>query len=234
MTTTFSIESLIAKTNQIFPAVGDWAHLTLLSGDLTTGLAYTADPATNILSTATPHGLITGSRVRLVGGTLPTPLLVNNDYYVLFVSATTLRLSISPVDVQLNNPVDLADAGSGALTLTEQALKSTDLLSVLINKEIVHPSWSNRLLLSDLGVATGVGGVAETPGKSFAIYNTDATPLTYGHHLYIESVVAATGALGNIPPVGTGFALETLPNIVTLSPGEPPRSVFLKLRVRNV
>jgi hypothetical protein len=234
MTATFSIESLKFKASQLFPAVGDWAYMTLLSGDVTTGMAYTANSSTNILSTATPHKLATGSRIRLVGGTLPTPLIANVDYCAIVGSPTTFWLASNLADAQINAPIDLVDAGSGALTFTEQALKSTDPLSVLINKEIAHPSWPSRLLVGNLGIAVDAGGFAETPAKNLVITNTDATALTYQHHLYIESVVAATAALGNIPAAGTGCVLETLPQIVTIAPGEPPRSIFLKLRVRNI
>lgn len=228
---TFSIDSLLNKASQLFSA-GDWAYLTFLSGTLATGLSYTVNPLTNILTTPTPHGLVTGSRVRLVGGTLPAPTLANTDYYVLFASATTFKLALSAADVALNNPIDLTDAGAGALTLTEQSLKPSDLLSVLLNKEIVHPSLPSRLLVGGLGVPTNVSSVAQLPTKNIQLANNDAQTMSYSHHLYIESTALAAAAIGYAPPAGTGYALETLLNTVVLNQGDS-RLISIQLRVRN-
>jgi hypothetical protein len=228
----FSIESLKTKCNQVFPAAGAWAYMTLLSDNLTVGLAYTANPTTNIFTTATAHKLVTGSRIRLVDGVLPTPMVANADYFAIFVTATTFKLATNLADADAGLAVDLSDAGSGALTFTEQALLGIDPLSVLVNKEISHPSWTSRLLVDNLGAAIGMNGAAETPAKNIVIANTGAVDLIFRHYLFIESIVAGTAVLGNVP-AGAGYALETNSNVVTIAVGDPPRSIFMKLRARN-
>ena len=228
---TFSIESLKAKCNQVFPAAGGWAYMTLLSGTLATGVTYTANATSNEFTTAAAHKLVTGSRIRLVGGVLPTPMVANADYFTIFATATTFRLATSLANAIAGTGVDLTDAGSGALTFAEQALLAIDPLSVLVNKEISHPSWTSRLLVDNLGVAVAVSGAAETPAKNIAIANTGSTALSFGHYLFIESTAAGTAVLGSVP--AAGYVLDTQPNVVTISVGDPPRSIFLKLRARN-
>jgi hypothetical protein len=228
----FSIDSLKTKLNQVFPAAGGWAYMTLLSGDLALGVGYTVNATTNEFTTAAAHKLVTGSRIRLVDGVLPTPMVGGADYFAIFVTATTFKLATNLADAVAGLEVDLNDAGSGALTFAEQALLDIDPLSVLVNKEIVHPSWTSRLLVDSLGAAIGVAGAAETPAKNIVIANTGAIDLSFLHYLFIESVVAGTAVLGSIP-AGAGYALETNANLVTIAVGEPPRSVFMKLRARN-
>jgi hypothetical protein len=228
-TTIFSIDSLLANCNDAFPAAGTWGYMTLLRGDLTTGLAYTANATTNALTTAAAHGLVTGSRIRLVGGILPTPLLANTDYYAIVSSATVFTLAAAAGGVA----IDLADAGSGSLTLTEQAVTAADPLAVLVNKEVSHPSWATRALIDNLGAAVNSAGVAEKPTKTLSVVNNAATALSYQHYLFVESGAGTTAALGNVP-AGAGFILSSESGIQTIGVGDPPRAVFFKLRVRNV
>jgi hypothetical protein len=233
-TSTFSIDSLISNCNDAFPNTGTWGYFTLLKGDVATALGYTANATTNALTTATAHGLVTGSRVRMVGGTLPTPLLANTDYFAIVSSTTSLTLATTLVNAQAGTAIDLTDAGSGALTLTEQVLTAVDPLSVLVNKEISHPSWTARTVVANLGAATNVGGVAEKPLQTFSVNNTSLTAvLSYQHYLFIESAVVAAGVLGNVPS-GVGFVLSSEAVVQVINPGDAPRAVFFKLRARNV
>lgn len=232
MTAVFSIESLKTKCNQSFPAAGGWAYMTLLSGDLATGVTYTVDAVSNQFTTTAAHKLVTGSRIRLVDGTLPTPMVGGADYFTIFVTATTFKLATNLADAIAGLEVDLSDAGSGSLTFAEQALLSIDPLSVLVNKEISHPSWTSRLLVDNLGAAIAVNGAAETPAKNIVLTNTGAIDLSFKYYLFIESTAAGTAVLGTVP--AAGYVLDTQPNVVTIAVGEPPRSIFLKLGARNV
>ena len=225
----FSIESLLANCDQAFPNTGTWGYATILSGDLTIGLSYTANATTNALTTPSAHGLVTGSRLRLVGGlgTLPTPLIADTDYYATVSSSTVLTLSATLGGAT----IDLTDAGSGTLLLTEQPLTIADPLSVLVNKEVDHPSWAARVIIENLGAATAVAGKAEKPSKNLTIENTDTTNLSYQHYLFIES--ASANALGSAPS-GAGYYLHSESTAQTIAPGDPSRLVLFKLRARNV
>jgi hypothetical protein len=231
-TTTFSTASLITNCNDAFPSTGTWGYMTILSGTLATGLTYTANATTNELTTASAHGLVTGSRLRLVGGTLPTPTVTGTDYYAIVSSTTVLRLATTLANAQAGTAIDLSDAGSGALTLTEQALTAADPLSVLINKEVSHPAWTARALIDNLGAAIDVVGVAEKPVKTLGISNTGTTTLSYQHYLFIESTAGTTATLGNIPS-DAGFILSTEASVQNIAAGDPPRAVFFKLLARN-
>lgn len=233
-TTVFSIDSLISNCNDAFPNTGTWGYFTLLKGDVATGLSCTANATTNALTTATAHGMVTGSRLRLVGGTLPSPLLTNTDYFAIVSSTTVCALATSLANAMSSTSIDLSDAGSGALTLTEQVLTAADPLSVLVNKEVSHPSWTARTIIDNLGAATNVLGMAEKPLKTFSVNNVSPTvPLSYQHYLFVESTVTAAGVLGNVPS-GAGFVLSSESAIQVINPGDAPRAVFFKLRARNV
>jgi hypothetical protein len=223
---TISTTALLAACDASFPPTGILGYLTLLGGHLTTGLAYTVNLATNELTTAAAHEFVTGSRIRLVGGTLPSPLLANTDYYVTVVSTTVLTLSAT-LDGAV---IDLTDAGSGALTLTEQPPTTTDPLSVLVNKEVSHPAWTTRAVIEDLGSASAVAGVAQKPTFEMTISNSETAPLTYQHYLIILSTSADT--LGSAPS-DAGFILSTEASVQNIAAGDPRRAVFFKLRARN-
>jgi hypothetical protein len=225
-----SINSLLSNCDSAFPSAGSYGYLTLLKGGVVTGLGYTANATNNALTTATAHGMVTGSRLRLVGGTIPTPLLANTDYFVIKTSATVLTLATSLANALASVSIDLTDAGTGTLTLTEQALTAADPLSVLVNKEIVHPSWTERALIDNLGAATAVLGVAQKPIKGLTVSNNGTTAMSYAYYLVIASTAVGSAVLGSVP--SSGFALVTVP-AVTIAPGDPPRVIQLKISVRN-
>jgi hypothetical protein len=226
MTAKLSIESLISKSNSSYPSTGNWAYMTLLKGSLTTGLDYTVSSITNELTTTAAHGLVTGSRIRLVGGVIPTPLLANTDYYAIVVSATVLTLAATAVDAVAGFSIDLTDAGSGTSTISEQSLLPTDPLSVLVNKEISHPSWPTRMLVEDLGAAANVAGMA-VKSKSLSLVNDGTTVMSFQYLLFVEGGTAALGSLA-----GTGFVLESLAGVQNIAAGAA-RTVLVKLRARN-
>jgi hypothetical protein len=227
---TISIDHLLSSCDSIYPAAGVYGYLTLLKGTVATGLGYTANATTNALTTATAHGMVTGSRLRLVGGTLPAPLLANTDYFAIVSSPTVLTLATTLANATASTPIDLTDAGAGALTLTEQTLTAADPISVLINKEISHPAWTARLPIDNLGAATAVAGVAEKPAKALLISNTGATPMSYAHYLVIKSALPGSAVIGSVPT--GGFVLQTVPT-VTIAVGDPARGIAIKAKLRN-
>lgn len=233
MSAIHSIESLLNNCDEAYPSAGTWGYMTLLSDTLATGLSYVADIVGNTITTPTPHGLATGSRVRMVGGTLPSPLATNTDYYAIVISPTVVKLATTLALAQASSEIGMTDAGSGGLTLTEQTLTSADPLSVLLAKEISHPSWTARAIIDALGPATAVSGRAEKSTKLLPIGNTSGITLAYRHILFIESAVVGVGVLGNIPAANTGYQLRTEAGVQTIGVSDPPRVVLFSLRVRN-
>lgn len=86
---------------------------------------FTADSTTDLLTLISPAvttNYITGSPVKLSnsGGALPTPLLVNTEYYCINVSTTTLKLALTYADSIANIPIDLTDNGTGTQRILAQ------------------------------------------------------------------------------------------------------------------
>lgn len=226
---TFSIDLLRTSNDLANPNTGTWGFMTLLRGNVTAGLSYTANATSDAITTATAHGLVTGSRIRFVGGVLPTPLLASTDYFVIVSSPTVFTLAATQAAAVAGTPIiDLIDAGSGALTLTEQPLLPTDLVTVLVNKEIAHPSWTTRALIENLGASIDVAGVAEKVQKTLSVINSSATALNYQHYLFLKGGVTT---LGNT--TSAGIILSTEATTQAIAAGDPPRAVFFKLRARS-
>jgi hypothetical protein len=80
---------------------------------------FTADPLTDTITTAQPHGLVKGQYVGISSeGTLPGGLHPNTRYYIINSTTNRLTLSLTPNGA----PVDIADAGSGTHTLVEEGV----------------------------------------------------------------------------------------------------------------
>lgn len=104
-------------------------------------LAYTVDASTtkdvladtqvNITTnalTVTAHGWTTARAVRASStATLPAPLLVATDYYVIVVDANTIKLAASVDLAVAGTPIDLTTIGTAASThtLTPNALAAS-------------------------------------------------------------------------------------------------------------
>jgi hypothetical protein len=87
---------------------------------------FTATPGTDILTLSTDLEY-TGHLVHLsTTGTLPTPLQASTDYYVIYVSATTIKLAETLEDAIAGNVIDITNTGSGTHTIRLFS-KTTDM-----------------------------------------------------------------------------------------------------------
>jgi hypothetical protein len=224
-----SKRSLQKYCDNAFAATGTIGYLALLKADLSLNLSFSATAAADALTTASAHGLTTGSRVRVAvaGGTAPTPLTLAQDYYAIVTGATTLKLATTIDNALASTAIDLSDAGSGTLTLNEQELSQDDPIAVLLAKELSHPNWLTRAPITDVGVAT-VSGAAAEKIKAFAIQNTNVAALTY-KHAWLLVGPGVTGAIGSATGILTDH-LTTEAIAQTLAQGES-KSIVLKLRV---
>lgn len=191
-----SIALLRDLLDSFAPALGTVGRATVLSGSLFTG-DVTVTPSTDLITTAAPHGLVTGSRVRISASTTaPSPLITTTDYFVIVVSSTTLKLASSLAEAQGGVPINIVDAGSGTMSVSEQALNTNDPLSVLLNKEVVHAGFTARPAITDVGAAVQVGNGAEKLPIEVSIINSGGTSLVYKHILLLfgSSVSATIGS----------------------------------------
>jgi hypothetical protein len=76
-------------------------------------VSFTAVGATDIITLSSPLSLPTGTPILVSGGSLPTPLVVNTVYYVIYLSANTLKLAISVDLAQAGTAINLTSDGSG-------------------------------------------------------------------------------------------------------------------------
>lgn len=221
-TATASQDTLKALCDTNFATTGTIGFLALLKADLATNL-FTVNASTDILTTASAHGLVTGSRLRVAvsGGSLPTPLVANTDYYAIVLSSTTLRLATTLANATAGSPVaiDLTDTGSGTLTLNEQVLTKDDPIAVLLNKEITHPAWTQRAAISNTGAAIIVGNNAQKTGQSVIITNNDTTALSWKHHLYLIGG-GVTNAIASTPTGNYNIFLGTEATTLSVASGE--------------
>jgi hypothetical protein len=67
--------------------------------------------------TITAHGLVTGDPIYVVqvGGTLPTPLTLDQVVYVIKISDDEFQVALTPSDAAGGTEIDLTGAGSGSL-----------------------------------------------------------------------------------------------------------------------
>lgn len=83
------------------------------------------DTSTEVITTATDHGLAFGTKIQLTisgGGALPTGLALATDYFVILLSSNTLKLASSLANALAGTPVNITAAGTGTATITPVAL----------------------------------------------------------------------------------------------------------------
>jgi hypothetical protein len=221
-------QALRAYADAVYSATGVIGYIALLKNGLTTN-TVTANAATEVLTTAANHGLVTGIRFRLSAAvTAPAPLVTTVDYYAIVVGPTALKAAATLADAIAGVAINLNDAGLGTITLLEQELNPSDPLSVLINKELSHPAWTSRGVIGSTGAAsTPSTGVAEKTPPGATITNTSATPLIYKHALLLFGGTSVIGSINGV--TSTQMATETIPQVV--AQGET-KVLALKLRVR--
>ena len=101
--------------------------------------AHTAvDTGANTIAVASNKALYTGVKVRVsTAGTLPSPLVAATDYYVVRISATSIKLATSRQNAlgsttttgasSTPSVIDITTQGSGSITLTIQDYESIAL-----------------------------------------------------------------------------------------------------------
>jgi hypothetical protein len=173
-----------AIADSLWPNTGTIGYVLLLSGALYSGSAIIT-PATDVIATTAPHGLVTGSRVEFSGGAVPSGLVASTEYFAISLSTTTFKVASSLANAQANSPIDITNAGS-SVVVTEKILSTNDPIGVLVNKEV---AGFPRAALSGVGAATGFGV------KPVAIsYTNTGAAYTYQHVLIMRGGNATFGS----------------------------------------
>lgn len=187
------------------PATGSVGRATILSGTVFSG-NVTITPASDLITTGSAHGLVTGSRVRVAATvTAPSPLLTTADYYVIVITGTTLKLAASIDDAIGNVPINIVDVGSGTISITEQTLNLADTLAVQLNKEVSHAGYTSRPLIENVGAAVAVGIGAQKLPINISLVNSGGTGLSFRHVLLLFGA-SASATIGS----STGVESQSL------------------------
>jgi len=197
---TASLSVLRDLLDSFAPNTGQVGRATILSGSTFTG-NVTITPASDLITTATAHGLVTGSRVRIAATTTaPSPLLTTTDYYAVVISGTTFKLAATLEDALGAVVVNIIDSGSGAVSVTEQAVNNSDPLSVLLNKEVSHAGYTSRPAITDIGAAVVLGNGAQKLPIEVSIVNSGGSALTFRHTLLLfgSSASATIGSSSGV------------------------------------
>lgn len=104
------------------PIGHDWADVVETPLVVADDLVESVDATANTL-TLTAHGLLTGDGpiYFTTTGTLPGGLAVLTGYWIIKVTANTIKLATSLVNATAGTAIDLTTAGTGAHTLVDSA-----------------------------------------------------------------------------------------------------------------
>lgn len=216
ITTTVSKSLLLDNCDQAYKPTGVWGVATLLSGQTALARPATVDAATNTIICEAPHALVSGSRIKLAG-ILSLPLLTTLEYRVLVLSPTTFRL------LALDNSTLITLLTNQSLTWSEQNLNVDDPLAVLINKEVVHPGFTTRVPIANLGAAVLTNGVVSKPSKLVQFPNTATSDLIYKQVLFIQDGSLQLGNLLN----ANKCLLLTFDTAQTITPANTPAGLLV-------
>lgn len=98
------------------------AIVSSITNDAPTAKTFTADPTTDILTSAS-HGYKTGLKGQVSTTlTLPGGLAATTDYFVIFVDANSYKLATTHANAVAGVAIDITTAGTGVQTFTATAL----------------------------------------------------------------------------------------------------------------
>jgi hypothetical protein len=217
--------ALSAIMDLYIPNAGSIGYWALLNQNFTTALTFTANAGTDVLTTASNHNLVTGTRVRFAtsgAATLPgcsglteTTLLSSRDYYAIVTGATTLKVADTQALAVAATAINLTDSGSGTLQLTEQSLLVSDLVEVLINHELnatTNPDYARNLWT---GAGAAVAGVKPIKSWTQAVGAAETNTLDYRYKLLLKGGISTIGDI-----TGTKSYLITEQALVSVPIGQ--------------
>jgi hypothetical protein len=146
------------------------------------------------------HYLSTGTRVRLTGANLPSPLVSASDYYVIrTANPLRVKLATSRANALAGTAIDLNTTGSGAITLTQQdsGVESVDATGNSVSIPGHHLTTGARVRIASDG-GTVPGGLAA--GTDYFLIRANADTLRFATSL--ANAEAGTGIV--LTDAGTG------------------------------
>ena len=224
-----AVQQLNESCDTLYPTTGTYGVALLLNGVVQSGVVWTVDAATDIITLNTAQVWLTGTRLRVTntGGALPTisvsSLSTSTDYFWIRLSSTTGRLTTTLAFAQAGTPtIDFTGTGTGTQNFAEQTLSVEDPLPVLILKEVVHTNYVRTPVAS---LPAAVNGI-----KTFTWSQPVASgqpSLVYTHRFLVRGGLITLG-----DTTGTKNHLFTETSAVTITAGSNPL-LAVNLRISN-
>lgn len=220
---TYSISDMIVGTditadrvvdlsfaNYVVPGVGVNQNANAIS------FTYTADLSTDLLTlsgstTAFPSGT---PIVFTTAGTIPTPLVVDNTYYAIFISPTTIKVALSVADALSNIPINITNDGIPINTVTTYQGSTSGVAQSLVYplRIINKATYWNVVRQTNLLARPGFIFLDKQATESFiTVYPVPDQP--YPFSIQVKSMINSLGAqdtLGELPPYYYGFMKRAL------------------------
>ncbi|MGE3681953.1 MAG: packaged DNA stabilization protein [Bdellovibrionales bacterium] len=190
---------LVVSGNQLYSISKkqDWKFIVKPVAFSNVEIAQTADDvdtSTDVI-TKTAHGLVTGLKVRVTTiGTLPAPLAVDTDYYVIRVDDDNFQLASSLANAVSSTQINITDTGGSTMTVRPQiastvtGIKFTDI-----------DFTSNTIMKASHGFTEGVevrvlaSGLYPTGlSESTSYYITEVTENSFKLALSVTNASAET------------------------------------------
>jgi len=213
---TYFGQPLDATNIQVYSSIVDAQNgtnpvlLTGNSGKFNTDIRKVIAPQTT-LSFAVQHYYLNGDQVQAFtsGGTLPTPLIAGQNYFVNVINTTTISLHQSQADAlastatSLVNPIVLTDNGTGTNSLVK-LLPATSVTGT-----------TSQITAAGLNLSAPAGAGAQY--QAVVVGSVVSTTITNGGTKYI-SAPAITFSDPPAPPAGTDQTVSTATGYAVMIP----------------
>lgn len=172
---------------------------------------YTADSITSLLTFSDTSAFPTGTPVTLeTTGVIPSPLVAGTTYYVINVSATTVRLASTQANAMIGTPILILTNGSGTNIITSSNYPTPPNVS----EPIVYPlriinkaTYYNIVRLNNLLARPGFIFLDKQANESFiTVYPAPDQP--YQFSIQVKGMINSLGPFDDIselPPYYYGF-----------------------------
>ena len=214
--TTYFGQQLDSSNIQVYATITDAQNgtnpilLTGNSGKFNTDIRKAIAPQT-ILSFAVQHYYLNGDQVQAFtsGGTLPTPLIAGQNYFVNVIDTYTISLHESQADAiastatALVNPIVLTDNGTGTNSLVK-LLPATSVTGT-----------TSQITAAGLNIATPSGSGAQY--QAVVVGSVVGATITNGGTKYI-SAPTITFSDPPPPPAGTDQTVSTATGYAVMIP----------------
>jgi hypothetical protein len=101
---------------------------------------FTAAAGTDLLTVARVY--LTGEKVRVTTtNTLPAPLAINTDYYVIYISDTTIKLATTLANAYAGTEIDITTAGVGVHTIHLYSSQVTCYQQTMLSRNMICRMW---------------------------------------------------------------------------------------------